>query len=140
MERSSLVVIDTPRAGTYYGGTVSAPVFKRIAEAALQARGVPSVVDPEPAIPVGTRLAQASPRAPILVPSVNLGGVMPDVRGLSARAAVQKLSQSGLSARVTGAGFVARQYPEPGSAIESGSTVGIALQRPSAHASAEESR
>ena len=34
-----LVVIDTPRAGGHYGGDVAAPVFKRIAEAALQQIG-----------------------------------------------------------------------------------------------------
>ena len=41
-----LVVVDTPRAGTYYGGSVAAPIFKRIAEAALQQGGVPPSINP----------------------------------------------------------------------------------------------
>ena len=43
-----LVVIDTPRAGSYYGGPVAGPIFKRIAEAALQYAGVPPTVNPAP--------------------------------------------------------------------------------------------
>ena len=35
-----IVVVDTPRAGFYYGGSVSAPIFKRITEASLRHLGV----------------------------------------------------------------------------------------------------
>ena len=42
-----LVVIDTPRVGGYYGGVVAGPVFKRIAEAAIQHMGLPRTIDPE---------------------------------------------------------------------------------------------
>ena len=41
-----VVVIDTPRVGGYYGGVVAGPVFKRIAEAAIQHLGLPRSVDP----------------------------------------------------------------------------------------------
>ena len=90
--------IDTPRAGTYYGGSVAAPIFKRIAEAALQQAGVPSTVDPAPPVlvdrgdadPAGATRAGRR-RCP---PSRAVGGmtVMPDVTGLSAREAVRVLT------------------------------------------------
>ena len=50
-----LVVIDTPRAGTHYGGAVAAPIFKRIAEAALQQLGVPPTINPAPPVIVAAR-------------------------------------------------------------------------------------
>ena len=43
-----LVVIDSPRRGSYFGGAVAAPVFKRIAEAAIRHLGVPRTLDPDP--------------------------------------------------------------------------------------------
>ena len=45
-----IVVTDSPHAGPYTGGIVSAPVFKRIAEATLQYLGVPPDLDPEPPV------------------------------------------------------------------------------------------
>jgi cell division protein FtsI (penicillin-binding protein 3) len=42
-----IVVTDSPHAGPTTGGIVSAPVFKRIAEATLQYLGVPRNVDPD---------------------------------------------------------------------------------------------
>src|SRR5436305_8563117 len=41
-----IVVTDTPHAGFTTGGSVSAPVFKRIAEASLQYLGVGRSVNP----------------------------------------------------------------------------------------------
>ena len=62
-----LVVVDTPSAGTYYGGTVSAPIFKRIAEGALQHAGVPSPVNPAPPVLVPDRPAPARRPPPVTV-------------------------------------------------------------------------
>ncbi len=39
-----LVVIDNPRQGGHYGGAVAAPIFKRIADAALRQVGVPATI------------------------------------------------------------------------------------------------
>ena len=41
-------------------------------------------------------------------------GTVPDVRGLSARDAMRKLTRFGLSARMQGDGFVAEQDPRAG--------------------------
>jgi cell division protein FtsI/penicillin-binding protein 2 len=45
-----LVVVDTPKKGPLYGGTIAAPVFKRVAEASLQQLGVAPSINPAPPI------------------------------------------------------------------------------------------
>jgi cell division protein FtsI (penicillin-binding protein 3) len=131
-----LVVVDTPRAGTYYGGSVAAPVFKRIAEAALRYAGVPATVNPLPPVLVSAQQPALPPppsQPPSLISALTpVGGLalMPDVTGLSAREAVHVLTGAGLTVRPRGAGFVARQFPEPGSPIERGGWGVIELERP----------
>ena len=50
-----IVVTDSPHAGTYYGGSVSAPIFKRIAEATMRRLAIPPSIDPAPAVLVAAR-------------------------------------------------------------------------------------
>ena len=106
-----LVVIDTPRAGGYYGGTVAGPVFKRIAEAAIRHLGLPRSIDPEAPVFVQKRGTDGVTnvvfgRSSVLPPDPAAGkdGVMPDLRGLSARAAVRVLSRAGFTPHVAGDG------------------------------------
>jgi beta-lactam-binding protein with PASTA domain len=54
---------------------------------------------------------------------------MPDLRGLSAREALRTLAQIGLTAHVTGDGFVIDQRPEAGATLERGDTCTLKLQR-----------
>ena len=56
-------------------------------------------------------------------------GLMPDLRGLSARAAVRTLGRLGAVPRLTGTGFVTNQRPEAGTAIETGVPVDLRLSR-----------
>lgn len=133
-----VVVIDSPHAKGYYGGTVSAPVFKRIAEAALRHLGIPPTVNaPSPVMPVIhphrpngmgpdavlTPVGSREPRAPATE------GGMPDLRGLSAREAVRALTSVGLTARMTGQGFVVEQSPAAGTILGGGSTCTLKLAR-----------
>jgi cell division protein FtsI (penicillin-binding protein 3) len=130
-----LVVIDTPRSGQYYGGTVAAPVFKRIAEAAIHHLGLARTINPEQPVLVASR----EPRTVIPVAHVQHRmladapagpeGVMPDLRGMSARAAVRALARAGMSARVAGQGVVAAQDPMAGTALEQGASVRLWLDR-----------
>jgi cell division protein FtsI/penicillin-binding protein 2 len=133
-----LVVIDAPHGKGYYGGVVAAPIFKRIAEATLRQLGVPPTVDPMPAViaargqsaPETARPALARPTALIDAgPRTVAHGLMPDLRGLSAREALRTLAQIGLAAHLTGDGFVIAQRPEPGATLERGDTCTLKLQR-----------
>jgi hypothetical protein len=54
---------------------------------------------------------------------------MPDLRGLSAREALRLLSRIGLTARMSGDGFVVEQFPLPGSALVRGDACSLKLGR-----------
>ncbi len=131
-----LVVIDTPRLGGYYGGVVAGPVFKRIAEAAIQHIGLPRSVNPEqpvivarlsdrPVTPVAFGANAVLPAA--ATPSRD--GLMPDLRGLSARSAVRALARAGFTPRVAGQGVVTAQDPMAGTALGPGTSVRLWLDR-----------
>ncbi len=130
-----VVVIDTPRGASYYGGAVSAPVFKRIAEAAL--RHAAALPDINPGRSVIALAAPSKPSleraggmamAPRVLP-VGGAALMPDLRGLGAREAIGVLTDLGLVPRVLGAGLVESQYPEPGEPISRGATSVVQLSR-----------
>jgi cell division protein FtsI/penicillin-binding protein 2 len=131
---SILVVIDSPQAGLIYGGEVAAPIFKRIAEAALRQRGVPASINPTPPMVIVADADEpaARPVRTTSIPTIlQFGGrtLMPDVRGLSARDAVRILGHVGLSVRFSGSGIVIGQTPAPGEAIDGGGSSLLLLER-----------
>jgi len=125
-----IVVIDSPHAGTYYGGTVAAPIFKRIADDALRHLGVPPSIDPPPAVLVARADATAA-ETPRLQPAVveMPTDAVPDVAGLSARDAITTLARAGLRPRLTGDGFVVGQSPAAGAPLQKGADVRLVLGR-----------
>jgi cell division protein FtsI/penicillin-binding protein 2 len=129
-----LVVIDNPRQGGHYGGEVAAPVFKRIADAALRQVGVPATIRPIPPIVITASDERVVPSQvlPTVIPVMTPVGdrkVMPDVRGLAARDAVRALGAMGLSVRLRGSGFVSAQTPEAGRLVDSGEVSVLDLRR-----------
>jgi hypothetical protein len=131
-----LVVIDSPHGRGYYGGVVAGPVFKRIAEAALQHLGIAPTVNPAPPVLIARhddRPAQLPVRTPASgmgsVPVIAGAGAMPDLHGLSARDALRTLARIGLAARISGSGFVADQTPPAGSPVEPGAACAVVLRR-----------
>jgi cell division protein FtsI (penicillin-binding protein 3) len=133
-----IVVIDSPRAAGYYGGTVAAPVFQRIAEASLRHLGVAPNIGGLPPVLMARRdadfpvVAPRPVRAPAPVePAVEETppGTMPDLRGLSAREALRTLTRIGLTTRIVGHGFVIEQSPAPGTALGNGETSLLKLGR-----------
>jgi cell division protein FtsI (penicillin-binding protein 3) len=134
-----VVVVDSPHRVSPYGGVVAAPIFQKIATAALRQYGVPASINaPEPVLAGRAdetgRLASGPVTAP---PSfVTLTGAVtspstqvPDLTGLSAREAIAALARVGCTAEMRGAGLVADQFPAPGTALESGLTVVLTLAR-----------
>jgi cell division protein FtsI (penicillin-binding protein 3) len=133
-----LVVIDSPHGKGYYGGVVAAPVFKRIAEQALLHLGIAPTVNPEPPVLVARHEAVEGPQptaaraTSVLTPILNQpagSGLMPELRGMSAREAVHTLARLGLVPRLMGDGLVADQDLPAGMAIERGATVVVHLER-----------
>ena len=132
-----IVVTDTPHVYPNTGGYVSAPVFKRIAEATLRYLSIGPTIDPAPPIlvarggpqtPVPTA-APAGGASPVTSSSPEAPGTIPDLYGMSAREAVRKLVALGLSARLSGDGFVTSQNPVAGTALDPGAVCHIVLSR-----------
>jgi cell division protein FtsI (penicillin-binding protein 3) len=135
-----VVHIDTPRGPNKpFGGTVAAPVFGRLAEAALCYLGVPPTVDPPLPVLVARRdgvgqVSEPSSPAPVtivpaLAPIAAGQVVLPDVRGMSLREALRVLGRIGITPRVTGDGIVVEQDPAPGTPIDFGAACRLALAR-----------
>ncbi|HEY0876036.1 MAG TPA: penicillin-binding protein [Vicinamibacterales bacterium] len=130
-----IVVIDSPHGKVNaYGGTVAAPIFKRIAEASLLYLGIgPNLNPPRPVIVARNSDRQILPARDTRERERTIAfareGLMPDLRGSSAREAVQILTTAGLRPRMTGTGFVIEQSIEPGTALVPGTSVHIKLAR-----------
>lgn len=131
-----VVVIDTPRTGVYFGGLVAGPIFKRIAEVAIQHMGLPRSINPNQPVMVVRQSDQ--PVTPVVYgrgavlpagPTAGRDGVMPDLRGMSARSAVHMLARAGFSPRVAGRGVVTAQDPMAGTPMDPGAPVRLWLDR-----------
>lgn len=126
-----VVVVDTPRNGFYYGGSVAGPIFRRIADASLRQLGVPPTVFPAPPVLVD-RKAQAPrlrPGAPVVVTVEDGDRAMPDLVGLSARDALRRTAPLGISVKMQGTGIVVSQYPDAGEPVAIGGACTIVLDR-----------
>ncbi len=138
------VMIDTPRGARYTGGVVAAPVFKRVAEAALRHLAVPATGNSNRAVlrrraatgPAGSAAARPAALPVRGTPADTSNGqrVMPDLRGLSARRAVEALGPLRLGVRLEGDGFVTSQQPGPGQPVGHGAVAALHLERRPGHA------
>jgi len=131
-----VVVVDSPHKVSPYGGVVAAPIFQRIAAAALRQYGVPSSINaPEPVLAsqweeAGQQMASGPIESPARVAApLPAGSSFPDLTGLGAREALAMLSRLGYTARLQGAGLVVDQWPGPGSALDPSETVVLRLAR-----------
>lgn len=130
------VVLDDPMGGTYYGGSVAGPVFRRIGEMALRYLGV----TPRGTVPM--KLSEVSDRAkdpdmagnkaarlPMAPPVTSFSPArageakVPDFAGWPAREAVKTAIGLGLVPSVEGSGRLARQEPPAGSVLPKGATI-----------------
>jgi cell division protein FtsI/penicillin-binding protein 2 len=141
---TGIVMIDTPRVANDTGGGVAAPIFRRIAEAAMRHLAVsPNINPPAPVMvarhrdgeaPAEVRtsgqIAGSVPQpAFVTVPQGSGPAVIPDLRGLSARDALRTLAQLGLTAQIHGRGVVVEQKPAAGEPLERGVTCTLTLDR-----------
>jgi cell division protein FtsI (penicillin-binding protein 3) len=127
------VVIHEPR-GAIYGGVVAAPVFHDIAAQALPYLGV-APTDPAvlPAVPPGTAPRTLPAQAHVVLATADSDsnsapGVMPNVVGLSLKAALEELKAQELKLRMRGSGLVVKQSPAPGTAVARGDQAELLLE------------
>ena len=134
-----LVMIDTPRGEAYTGGAVAAPVFQRIAETALRHLAVMPTIDPLTPMLLASQtkssldsVVTSRRTSTVFVPGVETSthrGLMPDLRGMSAREAVDSLISLGVTTRLEGIGFVSHHEPGPGTVVDRGMVVTLRLDR-----------
>jgi cell division protein FtsI (penicillin-binding protein 3) len=134
-----IVVVDTPRKVSPYGGVVAAPIFQKIAEAVLRQRGVAPTLNAPPPVLVARMddVRQQPTSSPVASPAIvsvaaTTGDgepAFPDLVGMNARDAVQLLAKMGIGARVHGAGFVVDQQPAAGSSLSSAAVASLWLER-----------
>jgi UDP-N-acetylmuramoyl-tripeptide--D-alanyl-D-alanine ligase len=129
-----LVVLDSPHGPHgYYGGNVSAPIFKHIAEETLRYLGVGPTINPQPPVLVAgdgaVDVSGPSDAPPQITVVRDNPGTMPDLQGLSARDALRRLVNLGLTARVQGNGFVVAQDPPAGTALDTVGQCRLTLDR-----------
>jgi cell division protein FtsI (penicillin-binding protein 3) len=139
-----IVVLESPRGKNgHFGGPVSAPIFKRIAEATLRYLGIGPSINPEAPVLVARRDdpnhapadGPAEPEPIVSLVADAAPGSIPDLTGMSAREAVRTLVKLGLSAHISGDGFVVSQSPEAGAPIDGDGVCRLVLERqPSHHA------
>jgi cell division protein FtsI (penicillin-binding protein 3) len=135
-----VVVINSPHSKKgYYGGTVSAPVFRRIAEQLLaygrvpSSSSVPTTVLVERGPGGGHEVRTSGPStAPVVVTQETDDSVVPDVTGLSAREALRSLTRLGIRSKLRGdSGLIVEQKPAAGTPVTAGATMTLWLGRES---------
>lgn len=147
------VVLDEPMGGTYAGGSVAAPVFRRVGEMALRYLGVmpkgsepaklaelaASARDGDPADNAYQALGLSRPRvgssqervAPVLPPTKGEQARVPDLSGYPVRAAIHGVVEVGLVPEIEGTGLLARQEPAAGTVLTKGAKVRLVFEPPS---------
>ncbi|MFC1641791.1 penicillin-binding protein [Myxococcota bacterium] len=127
------VMVDSPRVD-HAGGSVAAPVFRRVAKMALEYMGLTPrgsekadlrelARAPDPAQAAYALLRQAQGKQPPVQVAVPAGPLragqvrIPDLTGWPMREAVRKAIELELVPRVRGTGLLARQSPPPGGVL-----------------------
>lgn len=138
------VMIDEPMVD-HAGGSVAAPLFRRLAQRVLEYRGLTPKgtkrakfdelarkADPAHGVYEAIRLAEGK-RPPVqeveLRGAVAAGRVrVPDMTGWPVREAVRRLVELGLQPKVLGTGLLSRQVPGPGSVVEKGDSLKLVFE------------
>jgi len=113
-----LVMLDNPQGNSYYGGAVSAPIFRSIAQQIITTTDI--MINPQNTLASNSQIVSKDT-------SMNVGLIpvdkVPDVRGLSVRKAVDLLKERKLHPIINGSGIVSEQFPKPGELIKSGMNI-----------------
>lgn len=133
------VMVDEPKF-PHFGGEAAAPIFRRIMTAALVREGIA----PDPGLIPKIEYGKAAPAGQDKVVTVSSAPApaaklspassewtMPELRGLSARDALDLFSGVGVQVKLRGSGLVKEQVPKPGALLKKGDSVLLRLERSS---------
>lgn len=132
-----VVTVDEPR-GQYFASEVAAPIFSRILARAMAILEVPPDGSEVPAPPPEAPPIVVASGAPVFAAGVVPASLsrssgdrplsqMPDLTGMPVRRAIAELSRRGVSAELSGSGFVVSQSPASGVSVEPGMTCRLKL-------------
>ncbi len=138
------VTLDEPML-EHAGGVVAAPIFRRVAQMALEARGlIPKGAtradlselsrSPDPAYVAYAALRAAAGKAPPVQESVGSGPApqgklrVPDMTGWPAREALKKSFELGVVPKLQGSGLLVSQTPPPGAVVDPGSSLTLVFE------------
>jgi len=120
-----LVVLDAPKNG-YYGGSVSAPIFRAIASRVVSSQSFHNGAAAPSTIVCNQQEAENSAGAVLSAGNSSnvsykncttapmmktLGGTAPDVRGMTVRRAEAVFASAGIRVRLLGSGIISREEP-----------------------------
>jgi cell division protein FtsI (penicillin-binding protein 3) len=103
------VVINRPRGKEYYGGRIAAPLVKKLGERLVSYLNIAAESERTVRHPGVIRVPE--------LPPLELGGTMPDLRGMPKRRLLPLLGREDLQVRFEGQGWVVSQSPPPGTTI-----------------------
>lgn len=115
-----LAIVKPTQGPSYYGGRIAAPVIKEAVEAILSLTALPRGATPRARAPA----AVALPR----IAAVEIGEVMPDLRGAPKRLLMPLLARKDITVTIKGEGYVVAQSPEPGTAVKAGTEIVLELR------------
>lgn len=139
------VLVDEPMV-EHAGGAVAAPIFRRVAQAALKYKGLTAQakervdvatlgVKPDRANVAYDLLREAQGKKPSVQEGVVAGGPVPagkvrvpDMTGWPARAAVRQALELGVEPRISGTGLCAKQEPPPGGVVDKGASITLVFE------------
>ena len=121
------VAVDRPRR-EYYGATVAAPVFARIAKFAVRRAGLaPVLITQEHVVPKARRAPNKAALNPGRLPTIAgvsastdpsfLNSTVPDLNGLTLREVMSRVTGTDVIVRVHGQGFVTHTVPSSGARL-----------------------
>jgi cell division protein FtsI (penicillin-binding protein 3) len=146
-----VAIMDEPRGGQYYGGTVSGPVFAEVARATLRYLGVEPTVAPTPA-PEGTtprpnlvskvtiqegetgEAAALDADTPLIKPVAAAEGeppeayILPDFSGQTMRTVLSAVDDKMFSLEFVGSGIAVSQSPKAGDTVHAGDKLTVVFQ------------
>ena len=140
-----VAIIITLNGSSKFGGVVAAPVFSKVAGAALRVLNVPRTLPDEPAkqvkedIPLeDVSFADLTEEKPVEdkeilkeaeLTEVKAGLITPNYLGKPLREVLEKASANGFRIESAGAGLVRQQTPSPGEPISYGAKIRLRLGR-----------
>jgi cell division protein FtsI (penicillin-binding protein 3) len=144
--RPAIVVVVTLNGASKFGGAVAAPVFREVATAALRILDIPKdLPDGQPApatetapvddlaiaelAPPPTPEVQASTVDAADQPAELVGPKVPDFRGLTKRAVLQRSAALGLPVVISGSGLARAQAPPAGTVLGRGERIRVEFAR-----------